>query len=91
MEEYSIEFSFANTEMTKKSLLSMSTSKSFSLRETTITSPSPNTTSNALKAQTFHYSQGSMNKLPDILAMVFPDSKIAGNITLGCAKVSKCY
>ena len=70
MEECTIEFSFTNPEMTKESPPSMSTTKSFSLSETIITSPFVNTTSNALKSETSHYSQKSMDKLPDILAMI---------------------
>ena len=74
----------------------MSTSKSCFLSELTTTSLSLYSTSNALKAEifpamkcvTFHYSQRSMNKLLDLLAMIFQDFQITGNITLGCTKLA---
>ena len=91
MEEYTVEFSFTNPKMPKRSPPSMLSSKSFSLTETSITVPSLNATNNELKTETFHYSQTIMYRLPVILAMIFQDFKTAGNITLGRAKVSNCY
>ena len=91
MEEHTVEFSFTNPKMPKRSPPSMLASKSFSLTETTIIVPSLNATNNELKTETFHYSQTIMYRLPVILAMIFQDFKTAGNITLGRAKVSNCY
>lgn len=71
--------------------LPLSISKSSFLPEVTITYLSLYTTSDTLKAEiclavkcvTFHYSQGSMNELTDLLAIIFRDFQMAGNITLG--------
>lgn len=76
--------------MAKELSPSVSTSKSYSQSETTAISLSPYTTSNATKAEiylvmrcgTSHYSQRSMDEMPD-LHMIFADSRIVGNITLG--------
>ena len=69
--------------MTKESPPSMSSSKSSSLPETTTASPSLYTISDAHKDE-IHL----MDELPDLLVMVFPESKIAGSITLGCMKLA---
>ena len=69
--------------MTKESPPSMSSSKSSSLPETTTASRSLYTISDAHKDE-IHL----MDELPDLLVMVFPESKIAGSITLGCMKLA---
>ena len=76
--------------MEKELSPSASTSKSYSQSETTAISLSPYATSNAHEAEiyfvmrcgTSHYLQRSMDEMPD-LHMVFADSRIVGNITLG--------
>ena len=84
----------------------MSTSKS-SLPETTFTSSSLYSTSYALKTEiclamkcvTSHHSQKSMDELPYVLVIIFPDSKIVESVTLDhatltyvsyCAKKDYC-
>ena len=37
---------------------------------------------------TFHYSQRSMDELPELYAMISADSKIEGNVTLICTKLT---
>ena len=40
-----------------------------------------------MECVTFHYSQRNMDKVPYLFAMIFPDSKIAESITLGCTEL----
>ena len=85
--------------MRKDLPFSMSLSKSSSLPGTSTTSPSLDFTSDAfqteirlaMKCITSHYSERSMNELLKLLAMIFPDLRISGNITLGCTKLTLCY
>ena len=85
--------------MRKDLPFSMSLSKSSSLPGTSTTSPSLDFTSDAfqteirlsMKCVTSHYSERSMNELLKLLAMIFPDLRISGNITLGCTKLTLCY
>ena len=93
--EQDIKISFTSPKLTKESPPSAPTPKS-SLPETTTTSPSWCAISNALKAEicfamkgvTFHYFQNTMNELPDLLEVIFPNSIRAGNMKLVCIKLA---
>ena len=82
--------------MTKKLSPSFSPSKLSFLPETTTFPLFLYTASRALKVEwclaikcvTCHYWQKSMDEVPDLLAMIFLDTKSAGNMTLGFTKLA---